>query len=315
MHAEIPLSILLVIALLTGVVATPSGKVDAPRLTVGDSWTYHTNTSLGPAFFFDGHVTLTVTGMGPVTVEGATYDAVRTSVSGAGTATGTVSTPVGPTPASGTWLLAGQEVLESAGLKVVSSVLDLEANGTLHTQPVAIQFKLTIQNSTTYRLEDDAWRFPLVIGNSTLVGSQMNFSEDIRLSYGSPVQARGRAWWNVTYSLETQIAVDTPAGRFDAYRIRELDPDGSYSLVFYAPATGNNARTETFSRTSEVATSELVSYRYQALEPARFLGLPLDDWAIAGVIGAAAGSVAAWWWVRRKRPPVPPSMGLQPPST
>lgn len=290
--------------------------MSGPQLAVGDTWTYHTNTTLGAGFRLDGDATIRVIGVGPVTVEGAIYDAVRMSVVGGGTAAGTFSTQFGSTPASGNWVLTGQEALESAGLKVVSSVLDLEANGTLHTQPVPIQFQLSVQNTTTYRLGDDAWRFPLGIGNSTVVASEMNFSEDFRLFYGfptTPIRTAGRVWWNLTYALENQVAVDTPAGHFGAYRIRETYPGGTYSLLFYAPATGNYARTETHNDTSEVATTELTSYRYQALEAPRFLSLTTDQWAITATV-AAAGLVAVVWWLRGRRKPAPPQPG-PPPAT
>src|SRR2546422_182481 len=131
---------------------------------------------------------------------------------------------------------------------------------------------LSVQNTTTFRLVDDAWRFPLEIGNSSVVTRRMNFSEDFRFFYGlqsTPLHTQGSLWWNATYNLEAQVAIDTPAGHFDAYRIREAAPDGTYGLLYYAPATGNDARTEAYNGTAKVATSELTSYRYQALEPAR----------------------------------------------
>src|SRR2546427_215439 len=122
------------------------------------------------------------------------------------------ATHLGPVRASGSWVLSGNEVLESAGLKVISSVLDLEASGTLHTEPVAIPFQLSVQNTTTFRIVDDSWRFPLEIGNSSVVARQMNFSEDFRFFYGlqsTPLHTQGSLWWNATYTLESQVAVDT----------------------------------------------------------------------------------------------------------
>src|SRR5207245_2236582 len=111
-------------------------------------------------------------------------DAVQMSVTGSGAAAGTFSTRLGLTPASGRWLLTGEESLESAGLKVVSSVLDLEANGTFRTSSLPIPFLLSVQNTTSFRFFDDPWRFPAEIGNTSVVTGQMNFSEDSRLFYG-----------------------------------------------------------------------------------------------------------------------------------
>src|SRR5437667_325911 len=214
-HGSILLAAALGFTLLVGVASPASGSLSGPLLTVGDSWTYRTNTSIGGAFFLGGDVTVTTTGKGLQSVDGIMYDAVRFSLSGAGTANGTVASQFGPTRASGNWVLSGSEVFESAGLKLVSSVLDLEASGTLHTAPVAFPFQLSVQNTTTFRIVEDSWRFPLGIGNSSVVASRMNFSEDSRFFYGlqtTPSHTQGSLWWNVTYALETPVAVDTPAG-------------------------------------------------------------------------------------------------------
>lgn len=312
MRPSIAFGAVLASVLVAALGSPAAGALSGPRLTGGDSWTYRTNTSLGGAFYLRGDVTLTATGNEPFSVGGTTYDAVRFSLSGTGTANGSVPTDLGSTPASGTWVLSGSQVLESAGLKVISSILDLEASGTLHVAPVAIPFQLSVQNTRTFQILDDSWRFPIEIGNTSVVATRMNFTEDFRLVYGLQTTARhtlGNPWWNVTYALETQIALDTPAGHFDAYRIRESAPDGTYSLFYYAPAAGNDARTESYKGTSQVATTELTSYRYQALEPARFLGLTGADWAIVGlVVGAIAITVAAWW-LRRHRGSAPPRTG------
>ena len=305
MRVSTLLAAVLAFALLTLLVFSDrSMALSGPLLTPGDSWTYRTNTSIGGAFYLVGDVTLTTKGGERVSVDGTTYDAVRFTLSGAGTANGTVATQLGPVRASGSWVLSGNEVLESAGLKVISSVLDLEASGTLHAEPVSIPFQLSVQNTTTFRIAADSWRFPLEIGNSSVVARRMNFSEDFRFFYGlqsTPFHSQGSVWWNVTYTLEMQAAVDTPAGHFDTYRIREAAADGTYTLSYYAPTTGNDARTEAYNGTSEVATNELTSYRYQALEPSRFLGLTGSEWAIAGVVVAAVGGAVAMLWLRARR--------------
>jgi len=318
-RASIRLAAVLAFAFLTLLAFSASGAaVSGPALTPGDFWTYRTNTSIGGAFYLVGDVTLMTKGRERVSVEGTTYDAVRFTLSGAGTANGTVATQLGPTRASGSWVLSGNEVLESAGLKVISSVLDLEASGTLHTAPLAIPFQLSVQNTTTFRLVDDEWRFPLEIGNSSLVARRMNFTEDFRFFYGlqsTPLHTQGSLWWNATYTLDAQVAVDTPAGHFAAYRIREAYSDGTYGLFYYAPATGNDARTEAHNGTAQVATSELTSYRYQALEPARFFGLTGTDWAIAGIALAAVGGAGAILWLRRRRQSRPPGPEPNEPQT
>ncbi len=302
------------LVMAVGMAPTTNATLVAPSLTPGDTWTYQTNTSLAPGFFLDGRVTLTVTYHGFETVEGNTFDAYNLSITGTGSAAGTVMTQGESVFATGSWVLTGQETVESAGLKTAASVLDLEANGTLHTNPFPVPFRLSVQNTTTYRFVNDAWRFPLDVGNTTLVRSTMNFTEDVRFSYGvslPPVHSAGIVSWNVSYNVEAQIGVDTPAGHFDAYRIRETFSDGSFTLFFYAPIIGNEARTETYNGTEPVATSELTGYRYQALEPPRFLGLTASDWSIVVVV-VAASSVVVLLLRTRWRRPAPPPRGLPP---
>lgn len=297
------------------VLSTSAETVTGPSLTPGDTWTYRTNTSFATGFFLDGQVTLTVFEHTAITIEGATFDAYRIRVTGSGTAAGTFTTQLGSAPASGAWMLTGEATVESRGLKTIGSVLDLEANATLHTQPVGIDFQLSVQNTTMYRLVEDAWRFPLAVETSTVVRSEMSFSEDVALSFGfptTPIHTSGLAAWNVTYALEASAPVDTPAGHFIAYRIRQTYPDGTVNVFFYAPTAGNNARTETYNGTEPVATTELISYRYQALEPARLLGLTMSDWAILAAL-AVAGTTAVLFVRRRKRRPAQPS--ATPPPT
>ncbi len=290
--------------------------VTGPTLTVGDAWTYRSNTSLGTGFYFDGRATLTIERSAPATVEGSTFQAYYVSVTGSGIASGTLTTDFGSAPASGTWYLVGEEIVESEGLLVVSSVLDLEANGTL--QPISVGFQLSVQNSTTYRFWEDSWRFPFAINDSTVVRTQMNFSQDFRVDYGfptTPVHSAGLVWWNVSYAFEAATVVSVPAGRFDAYRMRQTFPDGSFALRFYAPAAGNDVRSEAYDSTGPVATTELVSYRYQVLEPKRFLGLTASDWTIIAILAAAA-VVSVFLlrrWMRRPAQPPPSPPPVSPP--
>src|SRR3989442_12379901 len=139
---------LLATSSLAGTTAASNEVVNGPHLTVGDFWTYHTNTSLAAAFFLDGEITLGVSSQGPATIEGASYDAVRMSVTGGGAAAGTVPTHLGLTPASGRWLLTGQETPESAGLKALSSFLELQADRTFRTASLPIPFLPSVQNTT-----------------------------------------------------------------------------------------------------------------------------------------------------------------------
>lgn len=313
-----PLGFMVIAAILilpTAIASSSPAVVNGPLLTPGDMWTYRTNTSLAAGLSLGGRVTLTVTAHGASEVEGRMYDAYVMSVSGSGTAAGTFATQFGSTQASGDWTVTGREVIDARGLKILSTVLDLEANGTLHTNPIPLPFALSVQNTTTYRLDADLWQFPLTVGMTSVVTSRMNFSEDFRLVYYGfsqpPTHLAGLAWWNMTYGIEAAVGIDPPAGHLDAYPIRETYADGSATVSYYAPVAGNHARTEAHNRTSPVGTADLVSYRYQALEPPTFLGMTSDRWAIVALVIGAVGIVFVWWYRRRKRPV--PMFGSPPP--
>jgi len=296
------IGLVLFVAALTE--ALPAAGYEPPGLRPGDFWTYRTNTSLASGFFLEGTATLRVLARETRTVEGVSVDVYRLSLNGLGTANGRFDTDFGSTPASGSWILTGEELIESRGLKIVSSVLDLETNGTLHTEPVSLAFQLSVQNTTTVRFVDDTWRFPFQVGDSGAADARLNFSEDFRLFYGlptTPFHSEGLAWQNVTYVAEAEVSVEAPAGSFDTVRIRRTYEDGTYVLSFHAPAAGNDARSETHNESGALASAELIAYRYQALEPSRFLGLTVGDWTIAGVAALAAVGSGAFWWDRRRR--------------
>jgi len=305
----------LLFLLSLGSAAASDATVNAPLLTPGDAWTYRTNTSLASDFFLDGQVTATVKDHGTFDVQGTPYDAYRVDVSGSGIAAGNLTIDFVSAPASGNWILTAEETIESKGMKTIASVLDLEANGTLYTPPFHLPFHLRVQNTSAYRIVDDPWSFPLSVGATGVVRSELNFTEDITVSPTPSIHSAGLAWTNVTYTLEAQTVVDTPAGHFDAFRIRRAFPDGTYDRQFFAPAAGNNARAEMYNGTGTepVATTELVSYRYQALEPARFLGLTTSDWAIVLVVVAAAVVIMIILRQRLRRPVPPPGTSPPPP--
>jgi hypothetical protein len=298
------MALLLLVPSIVGAAADPL-TVEGPRLVRGDYWTYRTNTSLASGLTLEGRVTLTVTDRSTIAVEGTPYDVYNLSLSGGGTAAGTFVTQLGSTKATGSWVLTGWDLAEVGGLKRLWTVLDLEANGTLDWNPVPVPFALRVQNTTRYQLAANTWAFPLRVGNSTVIEARLNFTEDVDLVLPfstNPTHTIGLAWWNVTYSVGSPVRIDTSVGAFDTFPIDETYSDGTSTRFFFAPVAGNYVRTETRNETSELSTTDLVAYRYQALEPPRFLGLTLDQWAIAVAVigGVATGFV--WWWRKRRRP-------------
>ncbi|HKZ98981.1 MAG TPA: hypothetical protein VJ326_05275 [Thermoplasmata archaeon] len=290
-----------------------SARADAPALRVGDSWTYRTNTSFAEGFVLNGTARFTLAARGNVSVEGTDHDAFRVEIRGEGAIHGEVPVNGGSVPISGTWDLVGEELLTASGLKVVSSLLELLAQGV--TQPFSQPFVLRVRNLTRFTILDDSWRFPVDVGDAGSVRSRFNASEDVSFRYSlfdDTSNSNGTGERTLAYRVESRSDVQTPAGRFEAYAIRETWPDGRYDVLHFAAAVGNNARTQSYNETgAQVATTELVAYRYQALEPATFLGLTATGWAIGLIVASVTTAAASWAWRRRRMalrpPPTPPT--------
>ncbi|MFA5895527.1 MAG: hypothetical protein WC985_01300 [Thermoplasmata archaeon] len=302
------LFVTVLIALLAPVRAE---SLDRPSLTVGDYWTYRTNTSFEAGFDLLGQVTSSVTAGESATVLNVPQDVFRVVLNGSGTISGQVSGPVGTGSVSGTWIVTGEELLETDQLKTVSSVLDLSVDGLFQG---VVPFSIRATNTTTYHVVFDGWRFPVSVGSSGAVNLSYVYTQDF-FAFGNQSHARGAGNLTLTYSMGNGISLDTPAGRFTAYPIREAWPDGTYDERYFSAAVGNDVKTESYNGTGVlVSTAILQSYRYQVLEPARFLGLTLVEWGLLVPILAGVGIVGIVLWRRsRKKRVLPPSL-REPPT-
>lgn len=301
-----PVAALVIVGAFLAVAAGPTVQaVAAPTLTVGDFWVYSTNTTADAGFDLVGQVSFTIVSRGPTPISGRTYDAVRVTVSGHGAVTGRFPTPLGDFPVTGTWIVTGTETLETLGYKVVSSVLDLQASGSVQMTPLTQDFSLHVQNTTTFDILNDSWRFPREVGDSGSVTMRYDSVEDFRFQLGlveNQNHTQGSGTLRLNYSMSAETSAPTQAGTFDAFQIREDWPDGRQEVSLYAPAVGNDARREMYNRTgAQIVGAELVSYRYQALEPATFLGLATAQWTIVLAVIAAAVGIAVIFLIRRRK--------------
>ena len=298
----------LVLALV--VLVPGAAAVDGPTILPGDAWTYATNMTMGEGFYLRGQVTTQALARESRTVEGIAVDVVRMALDGQGEARGTFDTGVGRVRVTGTWRLTGEEWLEADGLKVVRSLVDVRANGTVHTDPFPQAFLFTLTNTTTFRILEDMWRFPLDVGDEGVLVAVMNATEDSRLQWGGvsdPAHSEGVGNVTIAYVAEALERVNVPAGPFDALRIRQSREDGSYEILHYAPRAGNAVRTEARNGTgASLGSADLVAYRYQVLEPRGFLGLDELTWALL-ILGVAAAAAVVFSVLRRRSMRAPPA--------
>ncbi len=304
-------AIFLVAVLLALPTPVHAEALDRPSLTVGDFWTYHTNSSFEAGFSLQGQVTYAVTSREAATILNVSQDVFRVVVNGSGTISGQVAGPIGTGPVSGTWIVTGEELLEPNQLKIVSNVLDLSVDGLFQG---VVPFSIRAANTTMYRVVSDGWTYPISVGGSGAVDLAYTYTQDF-FAFGNHSHASGAGNLILSYSLGAGVHLETPAGSFTAYPIRETWPDGTYDQVYFSPAVGNEAKTESYNATGVLeSTTLLQSYRYQVLEPARFLGLTLTEWGLLVPTVAGGGIVGAVVWRRsRKKRVLPPSL-REPPS-
>ncbi len=304
-----------VLLLVAALLAVPSGgraeSVDKPNLTVGDFWTYRTNTSLEGGFELEGRVTSVVASTEATTILGVAHDVFRVVVNGNGSVSGQVSSPYGTGSVTGTWIVTGEELFEADQLKLVSNVLGLAVDGLFRG---VAPFSVRATNTTLYRLIVDTWRFPLTIGSSGSVELAYNYTQDFFL-FGNQTHSTGSGNLTLDYLLGPATTLDTPAGRFAAYPVQETWPDGAWDRAYFSPTVGNDVMTESYNATGAlVSTTVLQSYRYQALDPARFLGLTSMEWTI--VVALVSGTAIVGFLLRRRsrrKRVLPPSL-REPPT-
>lgn len=311
----------IVVALALGLALLVPGAaaIDGPAITPGDAWTYATNMTVAEDFYLCGQVTVRALAREPRTVEGVALDVLRMALDGQGDAGGTFDTGVGRVRVTGSWRLTGEEWLEADGLKVVRSLVDVRANGTVHSDPFPQGFLFTLTNTTTFRILEDTWRYPLDVGDEGILVALMNATEDSRFQWSGvsdPDHSEGVGNVSLAFVAEARETVSVPAGSFDALRIRQTREDGSYEIVHYAPRAGNAVRTEARNGTgATLGSADLVSYRYQALEPAGFLGLDGLTWALLLLLFATVTSATVTFALRKrfaKPPPEPRAEGPPP---
>ncbi len=290
------LVLLVILAVLGASAPAAATSVERPAWTVGDYWTYESNTTVIPGLELTGAATSTVFGTYPVTSGGQTVDAVRVVLTGSGTAAGTVNTSYGPITVQGSWILTGEERLEPTNLHPLYSLLDLQVNG---TYAGALPFTLRFQNTTTYQVVTDGWPYPMVVGAAGNLTANYDFTQDLYSSVLGNFHENGTGKAEFGFALSAAVSVVTPAGTFQAYPLREDAPDGTWQRLFFSPAAGNDVRMETHDRNGNLtAVSTLVSYRYQAAEPPTYLGLTLVGWSVAAASAAVIVIVLAL--VRRR---------------
>lgn len=305
-RARRPIALFLVATLVALASSARAESVNKPSLTTGDFWTYRTNTSFDAGFELEGQVTSFVMARTPATILNLSLDVFRIVVNGSGTLAGQVSGPLGTGSVSGTWIVTGEELLETSQLRVVSNVVDLAVDGTVQG---AIPFSIRATNTTLYRVLSDDWQFPIPVGGNGSLALSYNYVQDF-FAFGNQSHSSGSGNLTLRYHMGPAAPVSTPAGSFAAYPIQETLPDGTMDRAYFSPAVGNDVKTERLNETgSPVSTTTLESFRYQALEPPRFLGLTFVEWGILVVV-IAGGALAAIVLRRRSRKKrvLPPSL-------
>ncbi len=289
----------LALALLSLGATAATSSLDRPTWTVGDRWTYATNTTLLPGLNLTGSVTWTVQGQTSAGGAGSSPDAYQVVLSGSGSAGGSVMTSLGPVSIQGSWILTGEDLFEPATLQPLSNLLDLSVNGTYGGFG---QYAIRLQNTTTFRIVATTAQYPVVPGATWSTSVLANYTQDF--SYNGPSSGsnhtEGSSEWTEAFTALQPVLVPTPIGTFQTVPISETWPGGDREVSFPSAQVGNAVRTEDYDAGGNLTSvSTLTAYRYQALEAPTFLGLTALEWAF--VIPVAAAAIAAVLLLRRRR--------------
>ena len=285
---------------LLALVSFPMARaaVDAPRWSIGDFWDYALDIVVEQGLILNGTLHVEVVSLGVPPLAGANGTAYETRLTGGGD----VRNASGAPQFRGRWTFAGEQWVDAMGFKVLKSVSAIDANGTV--EPFSLFFSFQVQNTTENAVVSDTWRYPLDVGKTGAYVTNTTSTESVRFRYGGiPNESTRSATYIRTLGLSVtrSSVVRVDAGTFDALTIRVAWPDGEVDLWSYAPAVGNNARTETYNEAgSKVAESSLRSFRYQAGEASTgLLSLPPIAWY--GLLLAAVASAVVAVLVRRRR--------------
>lgn len=307
------LSTLLAVALVPAAAAGPAA-LDRPSWSIGDYWTYATNTTLTPGLNLTGTLTSTVQGRVAAAAGGGSVSAFQVLVSGSGTARGTVATAGGNVSVQGTWILTGEERFDPTDLQPLYDLLDLSVNGTYQN---LVPFSIRVQNTTSYQILSDSWQYPIAPGETGSVAAAYNFTQDFYGPSGMHAHSNGTGEWTFGFAMAASPPMATAAGTFPAYRVTETWPDGSSEVSFPSPQVGNDVRTEGYGPDGNLSSvTTLTAYRYQALETPTFLGLSALQWGIVvPVVAVAAAALFLFRRMRRRKLPRPPGGPVPPDLT
>ena len=278
------------------------GSMEAPAWSPGDFWEYRFNTTFEDSVYLDGTVRAAVSGVRAEVVRGVPQDVFVVNTSGLGVLRGSFQFSNVSIPATGTWNLTGEEWIATASRKIVKSLVVIAADGTVPVPVPGTAFHLSWTNLTANRVVQDTFTYPVPFGFSGTVTLNSSWREDvvIQLDDNPPETLSNVNETEIGFgvALASRGNTTVPAGTFETFDVRETWPDGTSDRFDYAPAAGNNARTEAYNASGgPVSRTELVAFRYRASEP------PADPTGtyVAVGLGIAAAVVAIALLVRWRR--------------
>ncbi|MFQ5909703.1 MAG: hypothetical protein ACE5IJ_03155 [Thermoplasmata archaeon] len=273
------LTIITMMAILSGSAGPSLAQIALPSYEEGNSWVYSASMTHSPGFVLDGTLDMEITGTETVYVESTPYSTLRNEIVGNGTFIGVYE----GFNASGNWTMVRLEYWDLASFEIVRSETSLVLQG-LVDMGLPLNFRLSVQNTTQSDVIQDSWQHPYDVGESgdVTLARTSNESTTVLISGGPPLH-NSTNWSGsvaVTYSCIEYADVTVPAGTFQTHRIQRTESNGLVEDNYYSEEVGAGVDIEWRIGTITIGEWELLSYSYSPAQSSEDGGLPLIYWLI-----------------------------------
>lgn len=256
------------------------GQVALPDYEQGNRWTYRMNMTCSQGFVLLGTLEMEIGETETILIESVSYTTIRNDILGYGTFVGVYE----GFNVSGNWTMVGLENWDIASLEIARSQITVVFHGVLQ-MGAALNFSLTMQNTTFNEIIQDSWSHPYDVGDSGNVTLARTSNESLAVEIEGTAPIHNSTDWSgyvdVTYSCSEHSQVTVPAGTFQTCHVVRAESNGFVEDNFYSQEVGAGVLIKrSIGGVLTIGEWELLSYSYAESPSSTDEGLPLLYWLI-----------------------------------